>query len=126
MKSTLKLALIAASALVVTATGSTAMTKPASATFTGHELSGGAKLSLNQARAIALKARKGKIVDQELEKEAGGSGLRYAFDVKSGAKTYEVGVDALTGKVLENGAESAANEAKEAKMEAMEKSPAKH
>ena len=128
MKSTLKLALIGVAALVATsaANGAMATTKPAPATFTGHELSGGAKLSLNQARAVALKARKGKIVDQELEKEAGGSGLRYSFDVKSSAKTFEVGVDAVTGKVLENGGESAAKEAKETKTEAMEKPPTKH
>lgn len=126
MKPTLNLALIATAALVATATAAMATTKPASATYTGHELSVGAKLSLDQARAVALKARKGKIVDQELEKEAGGSGLRYSFDVKSGAKTYEVGVDAVTGKVLENGGESAAKEAKETKMEAKEKAPAKH
>ena len=43
--------------------------------------------------------------DEELEKEKGGSGLRYSFDVKSGNATYEVGVDAVTGKVLENSKE---------------------
>jgi uncharacterized membrane protein YkoI len=52
---------------------------------------------LAQARAGALKARTGQILDQELEKEAGGSGLRYSFDVKSHNVTYEVGVDAMTG-----------------------------
>lgn len=55
-----------------------------------------------QAEAIALKARPGTITDKELEKERGGSGLRYSFDVKAARVTYEVGVDALTGKVLEN------------------------
>jgi len=38
-------------------------------------------------------------------KEALGSGLRYSFDIKNGSKTYEVGVDATTGMVLENKAE---------------------
>jgi len=47
----------------------------------------------------------GKITDEELENEKGGSGLRYSFDIKSGAKTFEVGVDAKTGHVLENKAE---------------------
>jgi uncharacterized membrane protein YkoI len=121
MKTTLKLALIAAASLA--ASGAGAAMKPAPANYTGHELAGGAKLSLAQARAVALKARPGKIVDQELEKEAGGSGLRYAFDVKSHGATYEVGVDAVTGKVLENAVESAAKEAQEAKTE---KAPAKH
>ncbi len=88
------------------------------ATLKGHALAGDAKISLEAARATALQARPGKIVDQELEKEAGGSGLRYSFDVKSHHKTFEVGVDAVTGKVLENGSETPAAEAKEAKAEA--------
>ena len=83
------------------------------ASFTGHELAGQARISLSQARSIALKARPGTITDQELEKEHGGSGLRYSFDISSSGKTYEVGVDAKTGKVLENGHESAAAEAAE-------------
>ena len=75
--------------------------------YTGQEYAKDAKVTLEQARAIAAKARPGKITDQELEKEGGGSGLRYSFDVKSKGKTYEVGVDAKTGKVLENAAEGA-------------------
>lgn len=121
MQSSLNVTLIAAASLL--ATGAMATTKPASATYPGHELAAGAKVTLTQARAIALKARPGKIVDQELEKEAGGSGLRYAFDVKSRSTTFEVGVDAMTGKVLENGHEGAAKEAAEAKAE---KAAAKH
>nr|WP_295745079.1 PepSY domain-containing protein [uncultured Acidocella sp.] len=75
--------------------------------YTGENLSGGAKINLEAARNIALKAQPGKIADEELEKEAGGSGLRYSFDIKSGAKTHEVGVDAVTGAVLENSVEGA-------------------
>lgn len=75
--------------------------------YTGQEFAKDASVTLKQARAIAAKARPGKITDQELEKEVGGSGLRYSFDVKSKGKTYEVGVDAKTGKVLENAAEGA-------------------
>ena len=70
--------------------------------YTGQTLAKDAKVSLTQARAIALKAHPGKITDEELEKERGGSGLRYSFDIKRGAVTQEVGVDAKTGKVLEN------------------------
>ena len=70
--------------------------------YTGQELAGKAKITIDQARSIALKARPGTITDEELEKEKGGSGLRYSFDVKSGNVVYEVGVDAQTGKVLEN------------------------
>ena len=65
------------------------------------------KVSLTQARATALAARPGQITDQELEKERGGTGLRYSFDIKANGKTFEVGVDARTGKVLENKAEGA-------------------
>lgn len=72
--------------------------------YTGEKFAKEAKISMEKARAIALKAFPGKIVDEELEKENGGSGLRYSFDIKSGksAKTQEVGVDAMSGKVLEN------------------------
>ena len=64
-----------------------------------------AKVTLEQARAIALKACPGKITDEELEKEKGGSGLRYSFDISCAGRTHEVGVDAVTGKVLENSLE---------------------
>jgi uncharacterized membrane protein YkoI len=73
--------------------------------YTGEQLAPQAKVTLGQARAIALKARPGDITDQELEKEKGGSGLRYSFDIKKGKVTYEVGVDAKSGKILENAAE---------------------
>ena len=77
--------------------------------YTGEELAKDAKVSLKDARAIALKAFPGKITDEELEKEKGGSGLRYSFDIKGdkATKTQEVGVDAVTGKVLENAPEGA-------------------
>ena len=73
--------------------------------YTGQELAGKAKVSMEEARAIALKAHPGKITDEELEKEAGGSGLRYSFDIRHGKVTQEVGVDAKTGEVLENAPE---------------------
>lgn len=73
--------------------------------FAGSNLLPMAKVSLAQARATAVAYRPGVITDQELEKESGGTGLRYSFDIKSKGKTFEVGVDARTGKVLENKAE---------------------
>ena len=85
--------------------------------YAGHELASQAKTTMAQARANALKARPGRIVDQELENEGGGSGLRYSFDIVSHGKTIEVGIDAMTGAVLENGAESKGKEAKEAVLE---------
>ena len=75
--------------------------------FKGRALAGRAHISLAKARAIALKARPGQFTDQELEKEAGGSGLRYSFDIKAAGRLYEVGVDAADGRVLENDAEGA-------------------
>ena len=98
--------------LAATAAGGAiaALPKP----FKGHELSRQAKVTLSQARAVAMRARVGAITDQELEKEPGGSGLRYTFDVASRGGTHEVGVDALTGRVIENAPERAAHEAQEA------------
>ena len=77
------------------------------AAYTGEELAQKAKVTIDQARSIALKARHGTITDEELEREKGGSGLRYSFDIKSNKVIYEVGVDARTGKVLENVREGA-------------------
>ncbi|HET9114245.1 MAG TPA: PepSY domain-containing protein [Burkholderiales bacterium] len=70
--------------------------------YTGEALAKHAKVTMAEARAIALKAHPGKITDEELEKEAGGSGLRYSFDIRKGKVKQEVGVDAQTGAVLEN------------------------
>ena len=70
--------------------------------YSGQELSKQAKISLAAARTTALKIRAGKVTKQELEREPGGSGLRYSFVIKTGSKAYEVGIDARTGEVLEN------------------------
>jgi uncharacterized membrane protein YkoI len=75
--------------------------------YDGEKLAKTAKVTMKQVTDIALKAQPGKITDKELEREAGGSGLRYSFDVRSKSVTYEVGVDAQTGAVLENGREGA-------------------
>jgi uncharacterized membrane protein YkoI len=99
------LAGFATSALVATS-GPAAQAQDAKAPpFTGQKYVKDAKVSLDEARAIALKTYAGEIVAQELEKEKGGSGLRYSFDIKNGKVTHEIGVDAKTGKVLENSVE---------------------
>jgi len=72
------------------------------AKMAGTELLPQAKISLSAAKALALKARPGMVTDQELEKEKGGSGLRFSFGIKANGKTFEVGVDAANGKILEN------------------------
>ena len=73
--------------------------------YTGEKLAYAAKIGIARARATALAVHPGTITDEELEHERGGSGLRYSFDIKAGSSTQEVGVDAVTGKVLENKAE---------------------
>src|SRR5437868_6782871 len=73
--------------------------------FAGSNLLPLTKVTLAEARATALSARPGQITDQELERERGGTGLRYSFDIKNNGKTFEVGVDGRTGRVLENKAE---------------------
>lgn len=92
---------ILAAAILAAPIAGQAAAKP----YTGHELAKSAHITVEQAQAIALKARPGKVTDKELEKEPGGSGLRYSFDIVADGKIYEVGVDAADGKVLENLAE---------------------
>jgi uncharacterized membrane protein YkoI len=48
------------------------------------DLAGTAKVSIERARSIALRARPGAITSEELEKEKGGGGLRYSFGIKTG------------------------------------------
>lgn len=90
---------------IVALLGALAVTAGPALAYSGQHLAKNAKVTMVQAQMIALKARPGTITDQELERERGGSGLRYSFDVKSGGTTFEVGVDANTGAVLENGPE---------------------
>jgi uncharacterized membrane protein YkoI len=102
---------IALAALGVTAVGGCEL-------FQSHgdpKLAALAKISYAQASAIATALHAGKIKEWELEQEAGGSGLRYSFDILSDGKIYEVGVDAADGKVLENGIESEEDEEREEK-----------
>ena len=73
--------------------------------FTGERYLPETKVSPAQARQIALKTYPGKIVSEELEQKSGGSGLRYSFVIRQKNVKHEVGVDAKTGKVLENSVE---------------------
>ncbi|OYV39496.1 MAG: peptidase M4 [Rhodospirillales bacterium 20-64-7] len=83
--------------------GAASLAVPALA-YTGQNMAKNAQVSMQQARQAALQAEPGKIKDAELERENGGSGLRYSFDIKpaNGGTVHEVGVDANTGKILEN------------------------
>ena len=73
--------------------------------YSGEKFSKKAKITIHEARATALKTYAGEIVAEELEREKGGSGLRYSFDIRRDQVTQEVGVDANTGNVLENAPE---------------------
>ena len=59
-----------------------------------------ARLTMAQARAIALKAAPGTVKDAEYEKEGGA--WRYSFDIRQGARIHEIGVNANTGAIVEN------------------------
>ena len=82
--------------MIIAAFGSFALASAAQATTNPPK----AKLSIAQARAIALKLAPGKVVDAEYEKEAGA--WRYSFDVRQGKRIHEIGVNANTGKIVEN------------------------
>lgn len=63
------------------------------------------KINEAQARRIAMTVAKGKFSKAEYERE--GKGWRWSFDIKQNGKTHEVGVDAMTGKIVENKWEAA-------------------
>lgn len=90
--------------LILLAAGSISVSASVSA-YPGESLAPSARINIQNARTIALKAHPGTITDEELEKESGGTGLRYSFDIKDNGRTYEIGVDANTGKVLEDSLE---------------------
>ncbi|MGI8495778.1 MAG: PepSY domain-containing protein, partial [Pyrinomonadaceae bacterium] len=58
-----------------------------------------AKITMAQAKEIALKRIPGTITEEDLEKENGR--LQYSFDIKDAdGKVFDVEIDAKTGKVL--------------------------
>lgn len=78
------------------------------------------KITMQQARAIALKKAPGTVKSSELENEHGK--LIYSFDIATSATAItEVNVDALNGKIVAVQQESAAKEAAEKKQDAKEK-----
>jgi len=68
----------------------------------GHAISQERQGFAAKARSTALAVERGTLVGWELEPELGGSGLRYSFDIRVGHSVREVGIDAITGKVLED------------------------
>ena len=78
------------------------------------------KITMEQARATALKKAPGKVTSEELENEKGK--LIYSFDIAtSKTDVTEVNVDATNGKIVAVQHENAAKEAAEKKQEAAEK-----
>lgn len=66
----------------------------------------GPKLDLAQASVIAARASAGTLEDHEYEQEDGG--WRYSFDFRqSDGRIHEIGVDANSGKIVENDFEGA-------------------
>ena len=61
------------------------------------------KVSMTQARAMALKLAPGKIISSEYEKEGGI--WRYSFDIQQRGNVQEIGIDGRNGKVVENKSE---------------------
>lgn len=60
-----------------------------------------AKISLDQAKNIALKAHPGEIVETEYEIESDGN-ASYEFDIKTDKGEIKLEVDAATGKIIED------------------------
>ncbi|WP_018912743.1 PepSY domain-containing protein [Thiomonas sp. FB-6] len=89
--------------LIAGAAGAALMAATAAHAYDGQKYAKDAAITMEQASQIALKAVPGAtITDRELEREKGGSGLRYSFDLKTPQGERELGVDARTGKVLED------------------------
>ena len=91
-------AMIAAGLLV--AGSAQAATATAKATATAAPV---ARIPLAKARAIALHAAPGKLIKSEYEKERGG--WRYSFDIQQKGHVQEIGINAMTGKIIENKSE---------------------
>ncbi len=90
---------LTAAAAILTS-GAVALAEP------GQPSAGRAQVSIAHARSIALRTEAGNIVSQGLEREKGGSGLRYSFDIRTAHGVREVGIDARSGAILEDSADA--------------------
>lgn len=89
------------------AIGAVVATTALAAAFPGQQYASQASVTIAQARSIANHVVPGTILAEELENEAGGTGLRYTFDIRGANGVWEVGIDAKTARVLENTADAA-------------------
>ena len=62
-----------------------------------------AKITMAQARAIALRTAPGRVISAEYEKEGGI--WRYSFDIQQKGHVQEIGIDGRTGRIVENTSE---------------------
>ena len=62
-----------------------------------------ARITMAAARAIALRAAPGRLISGEYEREGGG--WRYSFDIQQNGHVQEIGIDANTGRIVENKSE---------------------
>jgi uncharacterized membrane protein YkoI len=76
--------------------------------YEGSRYESDAAVKMERAKAIALKAYPGTIVEESLEKRHGR--LHYAFDIRAHHVTHEVAVDAASGKILQNSRETEEND----------------
>ena len=76
------------------------------------------KMTMSAAKKMALAKHPGKVTSAELEKE--NNVLQYSFDIKTSEGMREVGINAITGDIVEDKLESKADEMKEAKADAAE------
>lgn len=120
-KYTMGTALVAAVAALTLASSSATAQAAKPKHETKAELQKEAKITEAAAKKTALEqVPGGKVKSGELEREGGK--LLYSFDIKSKGKSGidEVQIDAITGAVLSNKHESAAEEKAEAKAEKKE------
>ena len=82
-----------------------AVASPTSARAPAHPEARRAKLTIKQAKAIALRTAPGTVVERDYELED--RTWRYSFDIRQGERIHEVGVDAKTGKIVESAYEAA-------------------
>ena len=99
--------MIRSMAVLVLAVGMTAAAAPS-----------GAKITMAQARKVALQRAHGKVESEELEREHGK--LIYSFDIRVPNETgiTEIAVDAIKGTIVNVSHETPKQEAAEKKQEA--------
>ena len=68
-------------------------------------------VSETQARKIAMTVAKGPISASEYEKEDGA--WRWSFDVRENGRIHEIGIDAMTGRIVEDSWETVDQEDEE-------------